>query len=590
MKKTSAYADEYIRKIRTSGEKYIVDTGIRPISSVKEMLETSAAAFENNTAFWQKFKGDKEYSQIKYKQVLEDVNALGTSLISRGHKGDCIAVIGENSYFWAISYLAVIGGAGVVVPIDKELGEQEIRGYIESSDAKCVFFSPKFEDMFKRLSEERELTLVRMGEPGSDENVLSTDMLVEEGKALLAEGNREYLDAEIDVDEMAVLLFTSGTTGVSKGVMLSNKNICCDLMGAPHYIKVQQDDIFFSVLPMHHTYECTCGFLMPLYRGASIGYCQGLKYIQKNLREIQPTFFLGVPLIFEKLYSAIWKNIRKQNKEKAVNNILKAGKVLSFGGKNPLGFLLKDIKAVFGGRLRVVISGGAAIDPQILDFFSDLGYLAVQGYGLTECAPMAALNPGKKKYVRNSSVGHVLPNQQVKIADAGSDGVGEICIKGDNVMLGYYNMPEETAETIVDGWFYTGDLGYVDDDDYVYITGRKKNVIITPNGKNVYPEELEYLIGLSDLVEECFVWPVNDENEQNKQIAATIKPDEEELVRRLGDEYRTDDVEKVIAHEIDLINEELPHFKQISKVVVRFREFDKTTSHKIKRFSDDNKE
>lgn len=589
MKYTTGYANDFIRNIRESGDKYIVDRSIRPVNTVKEMLETSVLAYGDNTAFWQKFKGDEEYRQISYKQVLDDVNALGTALIAAGKKGEPVAVIGENSYFWAISYLAVICGAGVVVPIDKELGENDIRGCIESSGASCVFFSPKFEKMFSAEGEEQEILLVEMTEGEAGEGIRTIGDLLDEGRSLIEEGNTEYSDVEIDVDEMAVLLFTSGTTGVSKGVMLSNRNICCNLMSAPHYLEVKESDLFFSVLPIHHTYECTCGFLMPLYRGASIGYCQGLKYLQKNLKELKPTIFLGVPLIFEKLYGAIWKNIRKQGKEKVVRGLLAASKVLSFTGKNPLGFLLKDITAVFGGRLRIIISGGAAIDPQILEFFNDLGFLAIQGYGLTECSPMAALTPGKKKFIKNSSVGHVLPMDMVKIEDAGEDGIGEICIKGDNVMLGYYENPEETAEAVVDGWFHTGDLGYVDEDDYIYITGRKKNVIITPNGKNVYPEELEYLVGMSDLVEECYVWPVNDENGQNKQIAVTVKPDSEELDRRLGVGHSVGDVEKIIAHEIDIINETIPSFKKISKVVVRFREFEKTTSHKIKRYEEDNR-
>ena len=405
------------------------------------------------------------------------------------------------------------------------------------------------------------------------------------------DGDRSFIDAEIYADEMSVLLFTSGTTGIAKGVMLSHRNICEDLMSAPTILNVNTWDIFFSVLPVHHTYECTCGFLMPLYKGASIAYCEGLKYIVKNLAEVRPTMLLAVPLIFENLYNNIMKNVRKQGKEGLVRKVLAVNKVTKKIGLDLNKLLLKDILKVFGGRMRVLISGGAAIDPAILQFFNDLGFIAVQGYGLTECAPMAALNPDQHKNMRNSSVGHLLPGMEVKIEDKNEDGIGEICVKGPNVMMGYYNMPEETAKVIRDGWFHTGDLGYVDDKDFIYITGRKKNVIITANGKNVFPEELEYYLGRSNLVSESMVWAQEDEAGQDTVIVATIKPDMEEVESVIGKEAASDtaQVEKLLWAEVDKINEDLPFFKKIKKVTVRREEFEKTTGKKIKRFVESNK-
>ena len=390
---------------------------------------------------------------------------------------------------------------------------------------------------------------------------------------------------------MSVLLFTSGTTGIAKGVMLSHRNICEDLMSAPTILNVNTWDIFFSVLPVHHTYECTCGFLMPLYKGASIAYCEGLKYIVKNLAEVQPTMILAVPLIFESLYNNIMKSVRKQGKEGLVRKVLALNKVTKKIGLDLNKLLLKDILKVFGGRMRVLISGGAAIDPAILQFFNDLGFISVQGYGLTECAPMAALNPDNHKYMRNSSVGHILPGMEVKIEDKNEDGIGEICLKGPNVMMGYYNMPEETAKVIKDGWFHTGDLGYVDDEDFIYITGRKKNVIITANGKNVFPEELEYYLGRSTMVSESMVWAQEDESGQDTVIVATIKPDMEEVEAAIGKEAAADaeQVEKLLWAEVDKINENLPFFKKIKKITVRREEFEKTTGKKIKRFVESNK-
>ena len=390
---------------------------------------------------------------------------------------------------------------------------------------------------------------------------------------------------------MSVLLFTSGTTGIAKGVMLSHRNICEDLMSAPTILNVNTWDIFFSVLPVHHTYECTCGFLMPLYKGASIAYCEGLKYIVNNLAEVQPTMILAVPLIFESLYNNIMKSVRKQGKEGLVRKVLALNKVTKKIGLDLNKLLLKDILKVFGGRMRVLISGGAAIDPAILQFFNDLGFISVQGYGLTECAPMAALNPDNHKYMRNSSVGHILPGMEVKIEDKNEDGIGEICLKGPNVMMGYYNMPEETAKVIKDGWFHTGDLGYVDDEDFIYITGRKKNVIITANGKNVFPEELEYYLGRSTMVSESMVWAQEDESGQDTVIVATIKPDMEEVEAAIGKEAAADaeQVEKLLWAEVDKINENLPFFKKIKKITVRREEFEKTTGKKIKRFVESNK-
>ena len=414
---------------------------------------------------------------------------------------------------------------------------------------------------------------------------------MEEGKKLVESGDRSFIDAEIYADEMSVLLFTSGTTGIAKGVMLSHRNICEDLMSAPTILNVNTWDIFFSVLPVHHTYECTCGFLMPLYKGASIAYCEGLKYIVKNLAEVQPTMILAVPLIFESLYNNIMKSVRKQGKEGLVRKVLALNKVTKKVGLDLNKLLLKDILKVFGGRMRVLISGGAAIDPAILQFFNDLGFISVQGYGLTECAPMAALNPDRHKYMRNSSVGHLLPGMEVKIEDKNEDGIGEICVKGPNVMLGYYNMPEETAKVIKDGWFHTGDLGYVDDEEFIYITGRKKNVIITANGKNVFPEELEYYLGRSTMVSESMVWAQEDESGQDTVIVATIKPDMEEVEAAIGKDAAgdADQVEKLLWTEVDKINENLPFFKKIKKITVRREEFEKTTGKKIKRFVESNK-
>ena len=588
-------AEAVVEALNTSSDPYVVYKTSRPITDLKHMLNTSVELYGDNVAFRQRFEKDKPFREITYREALDTVNGLGTALIAHGLKGKRISVIGENCYQWATSYLAAVCGTGVVVPLDKELSAEELKQLIIEADVSAVLFAKKYEKMFKEMmaSGDTGLEMLVNFSPADQcgEGVFSWESLVEEGKKLVESGDRSFIDAEIYADEMSVLLFTSGTTGIAKGVMLSHRNICEDLMSAPTILNVNTWDIFFSVLPVHHTYECTCGFLMPLYKGASIAYCEGLKYIVKNLAEVQPTMILAVPLIFESLYNNIMKNVRKQGKEGLVRKVLALNKVTKKVGLDLNKLLLKDILKVFGGRMRVLISGGAAIDPAILEFFNDLGFISVQGYGLTECAPMAALNPDRHKYMRNSSVGHLLPGMEVKIEDKNEDGIGEICVKGPNVMLGYYNMPEETAKVIKDGWFHTGDLGYVDDEDFIYITGRKKNVIITANGKNVFPEELEYYLGRSTMVSESMVWAQEDESGQDTVIVATIKPDMEEVEAAIGKDAAgdADQVEKLLWTEVDKINENLPFFKKIKKITVRREEFEKTTGKKIKRFVESNK-
>ena len=587
-----AWADKVIKDLTTSSDKYVVYKESRPITDLKDMLVSSVKLYGDNVAFMQKFAKDEPYRSITYKETLDTVNALGTALISKGLKGKRIAIIGENCYQWATSYLAVICGTGIVVPLDKELSTNELKQLVKEAEVSAVMFTEKYAERFMEIKESAETSLellIKLNGSKEFDNVLSYSGLISEGRMLLDGGDRSFVDAKIVNDEMSELLFTSGTTGIAKGVMLSHKNICFDLMIAPTILKVHTWDIFFSVLPVHHTYEGTCGFLMPLYKGASIAYCEGLKYIVKNLSEVRPTMFLGVPALFETLYKTIMKNVRKQGKENLVRKVMAVNKVTQKIGIDINKKLLKDILKVFGGRMRVLISGGAAIDPAILQFFNDLGFIAVQGYGLSECAPMGALNPDQHKYMRNASVGHILPGMDVKIEDKDEDGIGEICLKGDNVMLGYYKNPKETAKVIKDGWFYTGDQGYIDEEKFIYITGRKKNVIIASNGKNVFPEELEYYLSKSKYISESMVWGAEDEKSGDITIVAAIIPDLEEVEEAIGKDADDEQIKALLWKEVDKINEDLPMFKKIKKVSLRHEEFEKNTSKKIKRFAESNK-
>ena len=583
------YAVSRVEGIKNSKDPLIRYKDIRPIIDIKHMFETSVELYGDNPAFYTKDEPGGSYRAVTYKEAKADADALGTALINMGLKGKHIAIIGENSYRWAITYLAVTCGTGVVVPLDKELPAGELEQLVVHGEVECVICDKKFEPIFSDIKAGGKTNLsfvVNMDADEHGDKVLSYSKLIETGRRLLEEGNREFVDAVIERDAMNILLFTSGTTGVSKGVMLSHGNIVEVLMASPTLVRVNPDDIFFSVLPIHHTYECTCGFLMPLYRGASIAFCEGLKHIVKNLSEVRPTMFLTVPLIMENIYKKIWSQAKKSGAENKLKMLLKINR---FTRKIGINLVPKKITDLFGGRMRVMICGGAAIDPAILDGIQDFGITALQGYGLTECAPICALNPDVNPNSR--SAGYAPPGFELKIDNSDpKTGIGEICAKGPNIMMGYYKNEEATKEVLEDGWFHTGDLGYMDEEKFVYITGRKKNVIITKNGKNVFPEEIEYYLGKIPYIAESLIWGKDSADGEDTLIAATIRIDEEAVGEVLGENYTDAQVMDLLWKEIDEINEMLPFFKSIKKVILRKAEFEKTTAKKIKRHVESNRD
>lgn len=566
---------------------------------LKDMLETTVARFPERTLFKQKFNRNEPFREITFRQVLDDVYALGTAFLDLGLREKKIGVIGKNSYQWCETYLAVTGGVGVIVPLDKELHEEELKQLTVKGELSAVItVENKYYETFKAIKESGESQLeyvinVAMEEDESPKDgYISWNKLRETGRKAVHNGDRKYIDAPVVNTDLSVILFTSGTTDVSKGVMLNQKNLVLDTYLAQTLLEVRQGaDTFFSILPLHHTYECTATFLECVYNGTTMAICQGLKYIVKDMQETRPNLLLGVPVIFENLYNKITRNVRKSGKEKQLNTLFRINRVTKKIGLDISKQATKQITELFGGELRTVICGGAAVDGDILDYFGDLGFRSVQGYGLTECSPVIALNPDNAKFINNKSAGYLFPLSECKIVDKDEDGFGEICFRGPTVMMGYYKDPERSAQAIdSDGWYHTGDLGYIDEQEYVYITGRKKSIIITGNGKNVYPEELEFYLQKSEYISESMVWGDETNADPTRRgIYATIRVNKEAIEDKFGTDYSKEQVTEFINREVDKANEKLPLFKKITHVIIRDRDFNKTTTHKILRRDEDNK-
>ncbi len=540
---------------------------VAKIRDLRDMLTQSREKFSDRAAFLTKRNG--QYEPITYKQFYDDVYALGTALMHRGFGGKRIAVIGENRYEWSITYMAVVCGVGIIVPMDKELPEGEIHQLLKTAEADAVVYAPKNKKGVENA-------------PVATKFSMETDIpaLVEEGRKLLSEGDRSYLDIEIDPEEMRILLFTSGTTSDAKAVMLCHRNIAENLMGMCSMLYIGPPDIFLSVLPIHHTYECTCGFLCQVYRGTTVAYGEGLRYITKNLAESKATMMLGVPLLLETMYNKVWKQAEKSGRAGKLRLGIKLSRALLKMGIDKRRVIFKDIHAALGGNLRTLIAGAAAIDPKVAEGMRDFGIEVFQGYGLTECAPIAALN--RDCYYRDAAAGLPLPGVDIKIDNADENGIGEILIRGKNVMLGYYNKPEETAKILRDGWFYSGDYGYIDEDGFVYITGRKKNVIVTKNGKNIFPEELETYLNREAIVSESMVYG-EDMPDGDVRIAVQVLPDKEEAARILGENYTKQQLQEKVEEAVSAVNASLQGYKRMAKVIVREEDFEKTTTKKIKR-------
>lgn len=544
------------------------------ITNFKDMLYRSASIYNSRAAFKRKNK-DGNIEIITYEKFKNDVVYVGTSLIKKGFLGKKIAVIGQNTYNWCVSYMAA-SIVGIVVPIDKELQSQDVINFMNVSKTSCILGDEKYlnkiSENLNKL-ENKDTYFIKFNN--------EFDKIIEDGGNLYVNGVTDFDDIIINPDELRILLFTSGTTGSAKGVCLSQRNICSNILSIYGIVKVRRNDLFFSVLPLHHTYECTIGFLLPIYSGASICHCEGLRYIVQNMQEFHPSVILCVPLLLEKMHKNIVKNMNKTLPEKYRKE----------QDENPyydLPFFMKQIvknkvKNTLGGRLRVFIVGAASVNPNVAADFRNMNLNVLQGYGLTECSPLVAGNTDF--FQRDDSGGLPIPNVEYKIENPNDEGVGEIIVKGPNIMLGYYEDEEKTNQTIIDGWFHTGDLGKIDEDGYLYITGRCKSVIVTKNGKNIYPEELEYYLNDNPLISESLVLGIQKENDDETYINAQIYPNIEAIKETFKGSVPTkEEIQKLIQDVISNVNNKLPNYKHIKGFIIRDKEFEKTTTQKVKRY------
>ena len=557
----------------------------RKITDLKDMINQSAQEFADKPAFKYKTKTPGQFNVITYKQFLDEINSLGTKLIDMGLIGKRIAIISENRYEWCLAYMAIACGTGVVVPLDKLLPANELETLIVRSGAEAIFYSSKYDEIMKDIKQ-RQTTDIRyyisMDLDKRQDGVYSQKELVEKGKELIEKGNRKFLDAKIDNETMGFMLFTSGTTAMSKAVMLSHKNIVTNLMDIASVLNLDENDTLLSFLPLHHTFECTVGFLYVIYRGGSIAYCEGVRHIADNIKEYQITAMISVPALYETMYKRLMKNIEKKGKLQEVEKLMKLTGMLSKVGIDFRKKIFKEIHDGLGGHLRLLVNGAAALSAEVEKGFNDLGIKTVQGYGLTETSPVISTGTDFEQEV--GSVGKVFPSVKLKIVNKDENGIGEIHVKGPTVMLGYYQNEEATKQVLDNkGWLNTGDLGYVDKKGFLFLCGRKKSVIVLKNGKNVFPEELETVINRIDGIKESFVYGKPEENDEiDLKICAKIVYDKENMKEIYGIENEKE-ISDIIWSKIKEINKTMPSYKYIKEITITEEELIKTTTQKIKR-------
>lgn len=558
----------------------------RKISDIRELIKNSAEKYGDLIAF--KIKEKKgQFVEKSFKQFDREIDCLGTGLISLGLKDEKIAIIGENRYEWGLSYFSILNGTGVAVPLDKLLPINEIKNLIERGKTKAIFYSAAFHKAMKDISSQSDtinkfICMDDLEEIKDDDSKFTTiSQVMKTGEKLLDGGDRSFVDAVIDRTKMTVLLFTSGTTSISKGVMLSHENIAFEISTFTTFINIKPGDVHLSLLPLHHTFENVIGLMYMVYMGACIAYCDGLKYVAKNLQEYKVTILIVVPAILESMYKKLQDGIDKSGKRKLVNTMIAVSDVLRKIGIDLRRVMFKSILNQLGPNLRLAVSGAAPLDPEIVRYFDKIGLTLLQGYGITETSPVVA---GNNDFLNiPGSVGYPLMGIEVAIDAPDENGVGEIVTRGKNVMLGYFEDEVATKEAIDEkGWFKTGDLGFIDRDGILRITGRLKSMIVLPNGKKAFPEEYEVLLNNFAGIKDSIVWG-NTTADGDVHICAKIVVDKDKMVDEEGKAVNEKDLASRFEAMIKEINKNLPQYKVIKYFIMTQEELVKTTTLKIKR-------
>ena len=549
------------------------------ITDLKDMLNKTNKLYSEKIAY--KIKKDGKYKTYTHKEVRNMIDNLGTVLIDMGLKDKRIAVIGENRLEWEIAYLSVVCGTGIVVPLDKSLPDNELKTLISLSQVEAIFCSEKYVETLEKIKYSgvgKLKHIISMDLEKHEEGIYSQNQLIEEGKDLIKNGKREFIDEKIDAKKMSIMLFTSGTTSKSKIVALSHENICTNLMDLGAILDVNSEDILLSVLPLHHVFECTVGFLFSLYKGSQTVFCDGVRHMVENLEEYHVSVMACVPALYERIFKIIRKDLEKKGK---LENILIKEELYRNCTMEERKKVFSEIHNMLGNNIKLFISGAAALDHEIEEKFRLLGFNIVQGYGLTETSPVVGI--GTNKYHKIGTIGKAVPSVEAKIIKPNSDGIGELAVRGKSIMLGYYQNEEANKEAIKDGWFYTGDLAKIDEEGYITICGRKKSVIVLKNGKNIYPEEMENLINRIEGVTESFIFGKQQSRDKDDiKINAKIVYDRD-IIKNVYGAITEEEIYEALLNQIKEINKIMPKYKAIRGIIITETPLIKTTTNKIKR-------
>ena len=556
---------------------------VTQFENIKELIYNSAKKYENHIAFViKKSNGKKaEYQNVTYKEFLDEINSFGTKLYELGIKNKRIAIIGRNRYEWALAHLTNLLGANISIPLDKDLQIDELESSLIRSKADVIIFDEKYIEKIEEIKNRNQTNITKYICMSKIEGYDNIPDLKEQGKVLLENGNKEFTTTKIDSYGMSILLFTSGTTSKSKAVMLSQNNITSNVYAMQKVEGICDTDTNLAFLPFHHIFGSTAMIVM-LACGVKTAFPDGLRYVAQNLKEYEVSVFVGVPLLVEAIYNKVLKEIDKQGKTKLIQTATKITNLLNVIHIDVRRKVYKQIIDQLGGKMRFIICGGAPLDPKVQKGFNELGIRLIQGYGLTESSPVICAENDFK--TRTGSIGVPMENVTVEIVNKDQNGIGELRAKGPNIMLGYYENEEETNKVLKDGWFYTGDLGYMDKDGFIFITGREKNMIVLKNGKKIFPEEIETLVNRIDLVSESMVFGMPDEKDKNDlKLSVKIVYDKEVVKEKYGN-IPQEEIRDIIWNKIkEEVNTTVPRYKHIINMILSDKELIKTTTKKVKR-------